>query len=218
MKRIMTKRNVVSAAIGIIGGCLLSGYAVNHRSNSTYYVKTEPLTGVEVDASKLEPVYPKETEAEPIEIESETESHVLVQEKPQFKSYDFIPLDEEIQVQINGMCEQHNISFDVVMALIKTETEFEWIVGDEGCSVGYMQIQPEWWSAYAEENHLNIYEPLDNIHLGIMILVDAVEQNDGDLNRALKQYNSGNPDFPGTEYLERFYDCFRWIHKQKEGV
>lgn len=134
-----------------------------------------------------------------------------------FVPYDFIPFDDELQEYIHSICDEYQIAYDLILAVIKTESEFQWIYGDEGNAVGYMQIWPFWWQETADSYGLNINEPADNIHLGIIILTDALNENGGDLNKALKQYNSGNPNYPGNEYVNKVFKNYETILAEVES-
>ena len=132
--------------------------------------------------------------------------------EPIFSGYDFIPLDEGLQVEIYSLCKKYEIAYELILSVIKTESNFQVdVVGDNGNSIGLMQIQPKWWQGLADTYGLNIYEPIDNVHLGILILSKALNDNGGDLDKALKQYNSGNPDYAGNEYINKVFSNYEWI-------
>lgn len=129
-----------------------------------------------------------------------------------FSGYDFIPLDEGLQVQIYDLCKEYEIAYELILSVIKTESEFQVdVIGDNGDAIGLMQIQPKWWQGFADTYGLNVYEPIDNVHLGIRILNKALNDNGGDLVKALKQYNSGNPNYAGTEYIDKVFGNYEWI-------
>lgn len=129
-----------------------------------------------------------------------------------FSGYDFIPLDEGLQVEIYSLCKKYEIAYELILSVIKTESNFQVdVIGDNGNSIGLMQIQPKWWQGLADTYGLNIYEPIDNVHLGILILNKALNDNAGDLDKALKQYNSGNPDYAGNEYINKVFSNYEWI-------
>lgn len=136
---------------------------------------------------------------------------------PIFVGYDFIPLNADFQYQIYSLCKEYKVEYDLILAVIKTETEFEWLSGDNGQATGYMQIWSSWWQETANAAGLNINDPLDNIHMGIIILSDAIDENGGNITSALKQYNSGNPDYVGNEYINKVYENIRWISDMKAG-
>ena len=123
-----------------------------------------------------------------------------------WEPYSFIPLDYNLQREIYKLCEEYEIAYDLIMAVIKTESEFVTdAVGDNGNSIGLMQIQPKWWQELAAQNNLDINVPADNVHLGIIILTNALNDNAGDLDKALKQYNSGNPNTESETYINKVY-------------
>lgn len=129
-----------------------------------------------------------------------------------FSGYDFIPLDEGLQVQIYDLCKEYEIAYELILSVIKTESEFQVdVIGDNGDAIGLMQIQPKWWQGMADTYGLNVYEPIDNVHLGILILNKALNENAGDLVKALKQYNSGNPNYAGNEYVDKVFGNYEWI-------
>lgn len=132
--------------------------------------------------------------------------------------YSFISLSEDMQNQIYTICANYEISYELILAVIKTESEFQWVIGDEGQAVGYMQIWPKWWQGTADEHGLDINNPIDNVHLGIIILTDALDDNCGDLNKALKQYNSGNPHYQGNEYIDKVFENYEWIEGELNDV
>ena len=134
-----------------------------------------------------------------------------------YAGYEFIPLDADIQVQIFTLCEQYEIAYELVLAVIKTESEFQFVTGDGGKSIGYMQIQPRWWQATADAHGLDISNPVDNVHLGIIILTKLLDLNNGSLDKALKQYNSGDPNYPGNEYISKVYANYEWLLNQLES-
>lgn len=132
--------------------------------------------------------------------------------EPIFSGYDFIPLDERLQVEIYSLCEKYEIAYELILSVIKTESNFQAdVIGDNGNSIGLMQIQPKWWQGLADTYALSIHEPIDNVHLGILILIQALNDNAGDLDKALKQYNSGNPNYAGNEYINKVYVNYEWI-------
>ena len=77
-----------------------------------------------------------------------------------------------------------------------------------------MQIWPHWWQDTADAYGLDIYNPADNVHLGIIILTKVLNVNDGDLNKALKQYNSGNPNSESNQYVDKVYKNYEWFKEE----
>ena len=55
-----------------------------------------------------------------------------------------VPLGGETQAFLRSACEEAGITYELALAVIRQETDFRNIVGDNGDSIGYMQIQPRW--------------------------------------------------------------------------
>lgn len=158
----------------------------------------------EVETSTVEEIIKEPVKVPEIVTEVATE--------PIFSGYDFIPLGEGLQVEIYSLCKKYEIAYELILSVIKTESNFQVdVIGDNGNSIGLMQIQPKWWQGLADTYGLSIHEPIDNVHLGILILNQALNDNGGDLDKALKQYNSGNPNYAGNEYINKVFSNYEWI-------
>ncbi len=209
------KLRLIQLSMAIISIALLMyGKANATNSKSTAPTVIEEVTESEAVTSKeqvyLIPSYDYSFIEKPT-TEEMTEPVTEMPTEAPFAGYDFIPLDVDIQVQIFTLCEQYEIAYELILAVIKTESEFQWVIGDSGRSIGYMQIQPRWWQGTADAYGLNINDPVDNVHLGIIILLKGLNDNNGSLDKALKQYNSGNPNYPGNEYISKVYKNMEWI-------
>ena len=158
-------------------------------------------------------LYTEETESIS-QTTSETIVEVMESEAQEFVGYDFIPLDAELQTHIYELCAEYEIAYGLIISVIKTESEFQWAIGDNGQAIGYMQIWPHWWQDTADTYGLDIYNPTDNVHLGIIILKQALADNGGDLDKALKQYNSGNPNSESNQYVNKVYENYEWFKEE----
>lgn len=75
-------------------------------------------------------------------------------------------------------------------------------VGDNGESIGLMQIQPKHHKKRMEElGIVSLFDPQENVILGCSILSDLYDKY-GNYEDALSVYNSGNTE-DGREYAER---------------
>ena len=105
---------------------------------------------------------------------------------------DDIPLSCELQDVLQTACTEFDIPFELMLALIERESQFTWVDGDGGESVGYCQIQPQWWQWMADLIGSDLYEPAGNLRTGCAVLAYLVERY-GDMEDALTAYNTGSP-------------------------
>lgn len=123
---------------------------------------------------------PKATE----EVEEEPVEAVAV--------YD-VPLDADLQLFIIELCEEHSIDPTIVLGIICRESTYNAdAVGDNGNSLGLMQIQPRWNRDRMEElGASDLLNPYDNVTVGVDILAELIDYYDGNVEMALMAYNAG---------------------------
>ena len=109
----------------------------------------------------------------------------------------------EINDHIDKMAKRYGLNPDVVKALI--EEESGWVAsaeGDNGQSVGLMQIQEHWHKDRMKRLGVNdLYDSEQNITVGCDILSELLNKY-GNYEDALSVYNSGNV-YDGKQYAER---------------
>ena len=120
---------------------------------------------------------------------------------------DEIPLRYEEQAALYGACLEFRVPYELALAVVEQETDFRNITGDDGASVGYMQIQKRWWGSLMEEigaRDLTVAE--DNFRTGCAILRQLLDQYS--LEDALSVYNTGAPGQTrySREVMERMTD------------
>lgn len=121
-----------------------------------------------------------------------------------------IGLTYRMQKQVKKLCKKYQISYELTLAIIKTESEFDInAVGDGGQAIGPCQIWPKWWQDTADRNNLDIKDPVDNVELMLVILQDLLIKTNGDLGQALQYYNTGQ--YSGNEYASRVYVNLTYI-------
>lgn len=134
-----------------------------------------------------------ETELEVSGVENFTETLEEPTEPAiEYRYIEGCPLDAEIQRGIFDICERYNVAFELVMAVIMQESSYRAdCVGDNGNSIGLMQIQPKWHSELmAELGVTNLYDPLQNVEVGVAIMAMHFERY-GEAYDALMAYNGG---------------------------
>lgn len=110
-----------------------------------------------------------------------------------FRYYDHIALEYDLQKLVWMACEETGCSYELALAVIFRETSYRNVNGDNGNSIGYMQIQPRWHYERMESLGVtDLSDPLSNFRVGCDLLVDLIEQY-GSVEFALTCYNTGSP-------------------------
>lgn len=158
---------------------------------------TEPITtkakaeqGFTGDWSVIEVTTTPETESateavtEPSETTPSTESATT--------SYYNVNLPEYVQDVIFAECEKYGIMPSIVIAMIERESQFDrYAIGDDGRSLGLMQIQPKWHiERMIQMGCTDLFDPIQNVKVGIAILGDLKNQSNS-IGWALTAYNGG---------------------------
>ena len=123
-----------------------------------------------------------------------------------------VPLDDETQAFLRAACDESGVPYELALAVIRKESTFQNIIGDNGDSVGYMQIQPRWHKERMERLGVtDLRDPFSNFRVGCDYLAELLERYP--LEDAMTAYNSGNPgksDYAKDviSYMEDFaYAC-----------
>ena len=102
-----------------------------------------------------------------------------------------VPFDHEMQDLVRQACEESGIDMKLCLAVIQKETSFRNIMGDNGNSYGYMQIQKKWHQARMDKLGVtDLMDPLGNFRVGCDLL--AAHLSYLELEDALTKYNSGH--------------------------
>lgn len=103
---------------------------------------------------------------------------------------DDIPLDPELQRLLYQACTETGVRYEMALAVIWQETDFRNIVGDDGDSVGYMQVQEQWHAErMARLGIFDLTDPYGNFLVGCDFLAELFEKHEPE--DALTKYNSG---------------------------
>ena len=116
-----------------------------------------------------------------------------------------------IQIDVKGISNEmiddiavrSGVDPNIVKAIIKEESGGNpSAIGDNGESIGLMQIQPKHHQKRMEElGIVSLFDPQENVILGCAILSDLYDKY-GNYEDALSVYNSGNT-VDGRDYAER---------------
>ena len=99
---------------------------------------------------------------------------------------------EKMQVYTYCVCKQYGVRYDLVVALIEKESGYKFDkVGDDGHSIGYMQMYEECHRDRMERlNVTDLTNPYQNVLAGIDYLSELIERY-GTIQDALAAYNYG---------------------------
>ena len=103
-----------------------------------------------------------------------------------------VPLSADLQEHIKGLCDDYGVDMPLVLAIIGQESNYRPdAVGDNGNSLGLMQIQPRWHQARMDDLGVtDLLEPYQNVTVGIDLLAELMSENKG-TEWAVTAYNAG---------------------------
>lgn len=149
----------------------------------------------------LESITPPDISEEPLEDTS----------VEQVNYNDAVPLSYEEQEQLQTACKEFDVPYALALGLIEKETGFRNIVGDDGASTGYMQIQQKWhWDRMERLGVTDLLDPESNFRVGLDFLSELYGKYDN-WDMALTVYNMGHDPGYVTNYAYAVMDNYaRW--------
>jgi soluble lytic murein transglycosylase-like protein len=90
---------------------------------------------------------------------------------------------------------------DLVLAVIRVESNFRKYAISSAGARGFMQVMP-FWANLVGETSADLFNLRTNLRLGCAILRSYLDQEQGNLHRALARYNGslGKDDYPNLIY------------------
>ena len=176
--------------VSFLSGCLVGALAFRSEAVTT------PEETLSVPSAETTVFAPKDTvripshtvSATPVKVETEIP---IVSTEPTAPNYD-VPLSAELQEYIWLLSQEYEVPYELIYALIETESSFRPNVVSSTNDYGLMQINKvnhEWLS-----NELGISDflnPEQNILAGCYILSGHLRATEGDIVLALMRYNCG---------------------------
>ncbi len=107
--------------------------------------------------------------------------------------YAEMPLSEALRNHVFGLCADYEIEPEIIFAIIEKESGYNArAIGDNGKSAGLMQIQERYHYDRIERLGVtDLFDPFENVQVGIDYLAALVKENGGNLEMALIAYNAG---------------------------
>lgn len=99
---------------------------------------------------------------------------------------------EIMQIYTYCLCKQQNVRYSLILAVIERESGYRYdCTGDDGESVGYMQIMQRWHGERMQElGCTDLMNPYQNVRVGVDYLSELIERY-GTIQDALAAYNYG---------------------------
>ena len=176
IKRI--RRGILSgtAVVSIAAVALIAHKAIAPESDKTQ----EPIAVIQT-----EPIAP--------EIHIETEK---AGETPRtYQDVDFVPLPvpmtEQDQAVVFGICQEYGVAFPLVMAIIEHESQFDGMTRSQTEDSGYMQINDCNAERLSGLGFSDLYDLEQNVGAGVYILKELFSKYEGDATFVLMAYNAG---------------------------
>lgn len=115
--------------------------------------------------------------------------------QPPEHTYFNVPMDHDLQDYIFDICEDYDVSPELIVSMIYHESRFHAdsvATSDSGCAYGLMQIMPRWHQARMERlGCSDLLDPYQNILVGVDLIAENIRSGRG-VEWALMAYNGGS--------------------------
>lgn len=114
-----------------------------------------------------------------------------------------VPLSEDLQIHMIELAKVNGIDPAILFAIAHRESNYKAdVIGDNGASVGLMQVQPHWHRERMERmGCTNLLDPFQNVTVAVDYLVELLTRY-GTIDKALVAYNKGHYAGTITEYAK----------------
>lgn len=126
--------------------------------------------------------------------------------------YPLLPilLEEDLQIFTQFMCNEYDVPYLLVLALMDTESSFRKDIGEsnKGPYYGYMQLSKSNCNNAINEG-IDPYTPRGNIEWGIRYLAGLLDARDSDIPKAIADYKgTSNIESESVQKVMRKYDYY----------
>lgn len=122
-----------------------------------------------------------------------------------------IPLDYDTQDLLHTAAEEFGVPYELALAVVAVESGYQNIVGDDGQSVGYMQVQARWHRARMEALGVtDLTDPYSNFRVGCNFLAELLDRLPTE--DALTWYNAGRtgPSGYAADVITKMEELRTW--------
>lgn len=199
VNKILDALIIVAAAVAIFVLIIGPKAPTDEPNNDAHSTPTVPTV---LEATEPTQVPTESTKAtQPPETTAETEETLPPETEAPITLYD-VPLATDLQLHIISEAESYGIDPAIIFAIAYRETTFNAsAIGDNGSSLGMMQVQPYWHGERMERlGCTDLLDPFQNVTVAIDYLDEMLGWYGGDMAKALTAYNRGSYGGTVTEY------------------
>ena len=150
-----------------------------HETHETHETAVYTCVDIPVETS---PIIPETTAQTPLETIPQYENKILD-----------VPLDPAIQNHIKTVCDEYNVPFELVVAVIYVESGFDPSAVSAHGDYGLMQVSSINHGWLSDELGITDFlDPYQNVRAGVHILAQKIRESDGEFTTALMKYNRGD--------------------------
>lgn len=106
-------------------------------------------------------------------------------------AFEVSPSYKAVRPWMRDAARAHGVDYDLVKAVVATESGFDPVAVSPRGAVGLMQLMPATGQRYGVSEPARLTDPRANLGAGTRYLADLIRQFDGDLRLALAAYNAG---------------------------
>ena len=123
-------------------------------------------------------------------------------------------LPEKVQKYTYSLCKQEGVRYALILAMIEAESEYKFdAVGDDGTSIGYMQVGEKWHKDRMKEvGATDLLNPYENIRVGVDYIKELQEKY-GTIQDALTAYNYGE-----SGAWEHMWSKGKYVYEYNETI
>ena len=106
-------------------------------------------------------------------------------------AFEVSPSYKALRPWMRDAARTHGVDYDLIKAVIATESGFDPVAVSPRGTVGLMQIMPATGERYGLKAREHLLDPRANLVAGTRYLADLIRLFDGNLSLALAAYNAG---------------------------
>ena len=117
-------------------------------------------------------------------------------------------LPEIVQIYTYCTCKSYGVDYSTTLAMIETESGYQWDIKAESGASGYIQIIPEY---HTERMHSigveNVDNPYSNIRIGVDCMAELLKKYQDNYHKALTAYKYGPTGAERKYFSQQKYTC-----------